>query len=133
MTNRIMEWERIEIRNQIKDSLVEALKDAQEGDKQSLKTRLEYIHNELGKGYTVSNTLKHHKSFTIGREVYTDDDKLLVIHEGDKMLMALYKCRIKKKVFIHYKEYDFMTKAERKRLCEAGIWLDTREFALQPA
>lgn len=124
----MMEWERIDVRNQIKDMLVEGIKTAETGDKQDLKTSLEYIHNELGKGYTVTSKLGMHRSFTIGKESYSDDDKLLVIRERGQILMVLYKCRIKNKTFIHYDDSDFMTRAEKKKIASMATWFNTSYF-----
>lgn len=124
----MMEWERIDTRNQIKDMLVEGIKTAKGGDKQDLKTSLEYIHNELNKGYTVTSKLGMHRAFTIGKERYSDDDKLLVIRERGQVLMILYKCRIKNETFIHYDETDFMTKAEKKKIASMSTWFNTSYF-----
>lgn len=128
MTNNytsIEEWEKIQQRKEVFGMLLGAIDGFEKGNRSSLKSMLERIHNEYQKGFTVHKGLDEGTVAYLAGQRHTDTDKVIVIKHDSERTFIIYKCRIKNKLFISYNEYDMLTATEKKFISQFSNWMVT--------
>lgn len=125
------EFDRIHERSQIRSIFTDAMNKLQQGDRKTLKMMLNFIHNEYKSGFTVHKGLPEGDAIVTENDIYTHEDKTVIVRDEDVILMGFYKCRIDGQMKMHFREELLMTGAERDFIFKEQIKMSKASSSLK--